>query len=211
MNIWRAARVGDVGEVERLVGEDSDLLDAKSRACKTPLMRASEKGRTGVVQWLVDEGAAMNERADDGHTALWLACSLGKPSVVGLLLQRGADPTIVNFGGYTPLIAASDAGHVDVVRLLLGNPSARATINHCTWYGQTALSWACYRGRGMVARALLQSGADLTIAEQGGVTPMAIAKHYHALPHGRAEGRRECVAALEVRFCLASPAPSGRG
>jgi hypothetical protein len=57
-----------------------------------------------------------------------------------------------------------------------------------------------------VARALLESGADLTIANDHGTTPMAIAKQDPPPPHLNhpqnsvsAEGRRDCVAALEVR------------
>jgi hypothetical protein len=48
-------------------------------------------------------------------------------------------------------------------------------------------------------RALLENGADPTIADKEGITPMAIAKTA-SLPYGiTAGGRWECVAALEVR------------
>jgi uncharacterized protein len=53
-------------------------------------MVASRAGHIKVVQWLLDEGAAINENDDFGLTALALACSLGHPSVVTLLLKRGA-------------------------------------------------------------------------------------------------------------------------
>jgi hypothetical protein len=57
-------------------------------------------------------------------------------------------------------------------------------------------------------RALLESGADPTITDISGITPTAIAKpHPPDVPPGiTAEGRRECVTALEVRplsFALA--------
>jgi hypothetical protein len=56
-------------------------------------------------------------------------------------------------------------------------------------------------------RLLLEGGADPTIADNHGTTPMAIAKqdappplHNYPQPSVSAEGRRECVAALEVRL-----------
>jgi hypothetical protein len=38
-DIWRAAKAGDVGEVERLVGQDPGLLDARDDG-RTPALDA---------------------------------------------------------------------------------------------------------------------------------------------------------------------------
>jgi ankyrin repeat protein len=126
--------------------------------------------------------------------------------VVRLLLARGGDPAIATHAGSTPLIIASLDGHLEVVHLLLGHPSAKADINRRDDQGRIALWWACDKGRGGVVRALLESGADPTIAITNGSTPMAIAKQ-HPPAYISAEGRRECVAALEVRSCPALPLP----
>jgi ankyrin repeat protein len=126
--------------------------------------------------------------------------------VVGLLLERGADPTITNNRRSTPLMAASHRGHLEVVRLLLSHPSAKISIDHRDVDGWTALYWACNFGRGGVVRALLESGANPTIADKDGAIPLSRAKE---IPDKRdeafgvsAEGRRECLATLEVRLCL---------
>jgi hypothetical protein len=74
-HIWRAAHDGDLAEVERLVGLDPGLLDARYYDQGwTPLMFASREGHVGVARWLLDHGAAINERTDDGVTVLVLAC-----------------------------------------------------------------------------------------------------------------------------------------
>jgi hypothetical protein len=60
----------------------------------------------------------------------------------------------------------------------------------------TALHKACRYGRGEIVKALLESGADPTIANNEGTTPMASAKQGIG-PLNDAESR-ECVALLEV-------------
>jgi uncharacterized protein len=208
-DIWEAAETGDLGGVEWLVEQDPGLLNARDGRGGTPLMCASAKGHVEVVRWLLDKGAAINERDDEGGpTALELACYHGSPAVVRLLVVRGADPTNGNIISATALMFASSRGHLEVVRLLLDHPSARATINERDTKGRTALWWACHKARGVVARLLLENGADPIIVRAycaGGGKPMAAAKDDH-FPEGvTAEGRRKCVAALEVRTLSSSP------
>jgi hypothetical protein len=126
--------------------------------------------------------------------------------VVRLLLERGADPTIAADGGWSPLMTASLNGRLETVRLLLDHPSVKTSINHRGRGGRTALWCACLKGRGGVVRALLESVADPTVARNDGTTPTATAKEVPQQGAGvpehlktSAEGRRECVAALEVR------------
>jgi hypothetical protein len=204
--IWDAAVNGDVGEMERLLEQDPGMLDSRDGHTWTPLVIASSKGHVGVVRVVLDKGAAINQRDPVGSTALFYACCGGRTPVVRLLLERGADPTIARQGGPTPLVIASQNGHLEVVRLLLGHASAKTAINDRDAEGKTALWLACYRGRGGVVRALLENGADTTIANNDGITPMAIAKKTAPLPEGvTVEARRECVAALEVRHQIMSP------
>jgi ankyrin repeat protein len=208
VGIWHAAQEGDVGEVERLVGHDPGLLDARDGYTWTPLTCASFGGHTGLVRLLLDKGAALDAQDDCQRTVLYFACCFGRTPVVRLLLERGADPAIARQGDWTPLMAASYKGHLEIVRVLLGHPSAKASINRRDETGRTALWRACQMGRGGIARALLEGGADPTTADSNGITPMAIAKETAPLPYGvTAEGRRECVAALEVSSCSPRPSP----
>jgi hypothetical protein len=149
VGIWRAAYDGGVREVDRLVGQNPGLLNAKDeRYGQTPLMRASREGHVGVVRGLLDKGASINEHSHAWLTAVWCASAEGRLPVVRLLLERGADPAIANHWGATPLLIASRDGHLEIVRLLLDHPSAKATIDHRDEYSKTALWHASYYGRG---------------------------------------------------------------
>jgi ankyrin repeat protein len=210
LEIQRAGLNGDVSLMERLVELDPALLHARNGKGLTALTLASWGGEAGLVRWLVDRGAVLDQRCNDGCTAVWLASSQGCVPVVSLLVERGADPSIANDQGMTPLMASSTKGHLEVVRWLVGHPSAKATVNQRAPDGMTALLLACGFGHAGVARALLDGGADPTIAHPDGTTPMAIAKQ--GLDHeGRAAGCRECIAALEVRLSSWYDCPSSTG
>ena len=107
-----------------------------------------------------------------------------------LLLEKGASPASPNSYGLTPLMVASFKGHAGVVDRLLHHPQATATLDHRDREGSTALLLACHKSHGGVVRWLLEAGADPTIADYYGRSPMAIA---------RQEGKEECVMLLEVR------------
>jgi hypothetical protein len=147
-----------------------------------------------VVRWLLDRGVSINEQDLGGCTALYLASCWGHPPVVRLLLERGTDPTIAS-QGVIPLMITSGYGHTEVVRCLLAHPSADATINQRDDTGRTALWHVCFCGGTEIVRLLLKHGADPTIADNDGTTPMAIAQN----PRHGYRGRPECVAALKVR------------
>jgi ankyrin repeat protein len=67
--------------------------------------------------------------------------------------------------------------------------------------------FACYYGCGGVVRVLLEHGADPTIANDDGETPMAVAKENPDMDIISAEGRLECVAALEVSLDFSPSVP----
>jgi hypothetical protein len=207
VDIWFAAREGDLGEVQRLVGHDQGLLTAQPYGGwgPTPLTLASKEGHVEVVRWLLDQGAALDSQTYGG-TALYTACERRHTPVVRMLLERGANPRTACPEGRTPLTTAIRGRYLEGVRLTLGHLRGKAAVNRRDQYGQTALWDASFYGLGGIVWALLESGADPTIADHHGTTPTATAKKTAPLPCGvTAEGRQECVALLEVRSLSCLP------
>jgi ankyrin repeat protein len=92
----------------------------KSHRGHTALMHASSVGYVPVVRLLLRSmgGVGLNERDQDGRTALLDACTDGRAYVLRALLLAGADHTIADNDDTTPLQVAEEKEHHECVALL---------------------------------------------------------------------------------------------
>lgn len=119
-----------------------------------------------------------------GATPLLLAAKTGANSAIPLLIQHGALLDLPNQGGITPIMTAAGMGHngnatrgrfktptdgVESIKLLA---TAGGNINAQNDAGQTALHAAAQKGWTEVVKVLLELGADASIADNGGRTPL---------------------------------------
>ncbi|XP_028161916.1 kinase D-interacting substrate of 220 kDa B isoform X2 [Ostrinia furnacalis] len=100
----------------------------------------------------------IDDRDENGTTALMLACEGGHAAAARSLLAAGADAGACDADGWTPLAFAARAGHVAVARDLL-DAGARVDPRDCG--GWTPLMWAAYKGHEEVVAVLLEKGADV--------------------------------------------------
>ncbi|XP_049824208.1 kinase D-interacting substrate of 220 kDa B isoform X3 [Aethina tumida] len=112
----------------------------------------------GLESFLENKQVQIDDKDENGATALMVAATKGRSNFVSKLLANGADPNVEDNDGWTALLCASKEGHADVVRQLL---EASAAVDHRDMGGWTSLMWATYKGRTEVALALLQAGADV--------------------------------------------------
>lgn len=70
------------------------------------------------VKLLVDTGADVNAKSDNGLTALIIAVANDHPSNLRLLLSAGADPNAKDKDGKTPMMWANEQGRAEIVRIL---------------------------------------------------------------------------------------------
>ena len=98
------------------------------------------------------------EAIDEAGTRLWNAISRNNiEEVKQLITENVAD---LNAGESAPLIFASWAGRIECVQALI---KAGANVNFIGKDGETALSRACINNQILVAKALIEAGADVNL------------------------------------------------
>jgi len=169
-NLYRAAVIGDLAEVKRLVvdcGANPNIQSAVDGG--TPLHVAADRGYLRIVKFLLEHGANPNMKNNYGNTPLHFAATYGHPEVAELLLEHGANPNMKNNYGNTPLYFAAMYGYPEVVKLLLEHGANPNIQNN---YGDTPLHYAVDGCFVDVVRVLLEHGADPTIRDNEGRTPL---------------------------------------
>ena len=83
------------------------------------LMVAVEETNLPAVELLLARKAPLEQRDEQGMTALALAAQMGFHEAVEALLESGADPNSRDIAGMTPLDVAEEHGALDIASLLL--------------------------------------------------------------------------------------------
>jgi hypothetical protein len=124
------------------------------------LHAAAYKGFVECVQWLLDNGAAINLRGGELDTALQAACSRNEEEVVKLLLDNEAEVNLQGGKFGTALTAACYVGNEMIVKLLI---VSGADPNLQSGRYNTALQAASIQGHEVIVKLLLEKGADVKL------------------------------------------------
>jgi ankyrin repeat protein len=192
VGLHRAAHDGDVATIRKLAAEGADL-EARDRAGRTPLHVAAFASQDEAVRALAEAGADLDALEDQAYDIVTIAAVADDLQMVDLALSLGASAGNVTspYDG-TALIAAAHLGHHEVVERLIAGGAPLDHVNNLAW---TALIEAVVLGDGgpdhvATVRALVEGGADRSIGDRNGVTP---------LEHARTRGYAEITAILEDR------------
>lgn len=183
-----AATAGDLERVEALLDRGADV-DGRDATGRTAVTAAAYGGHAGVVRRLVEAGADVDLQDSTRANALLSTGETGYLDVLEEVLAADPDLSRTNRFGGTALIPAADRGHVEVVRRLL---RTEIDVDHVNDLGWTALLEAVILGDGgprhrEIVRLLVAAGADVSLADRDGVTPLA---------HARSRGYRAIAAVL---------------
>jgi uncharacterized protein len=169
---------GDLLKVKRLINEGADL-EERDDAGRTAVHLAAFASNEELLTALVDAGADINALENDRYDVITIAAVENDTEMLQVALSLGAKPDNITspYDG-TALIAAAHLGHYETVLLLI---EAGAPLDHVNNLGWTALIESIVLGDGgdrhvRTARALIDAGADVSIADRSGVTPLAHAK-----------------------------------
>ena len=182
--LHRAAHANDAAAVAALAADGADL-DGRDESGRTPAHVAAFASSEAALRALAEAGADMNALENQAYDVVTIAAVANDVEMLSLALELGNRVDLVTspYEG-TALIAAAHLGHHEVVRRLI---AAGAPLDHVNNLGWTALIEAVVLGNGganhiATVRSLVEAGADLSIADREGVTPLR-----HAEDRGYAE------------------------
>ncbi|XP_052509378.1 arf-GAP with coiled-coil, ANK repeat and PH domain-containing protein 3 isoform X2 [Budorcas taxicolor] len=115
----RAARTRDLPALAAALahGAEVNWADAEDEG-KTPLVQAVLGGSLIVCEFLLQNGADVNQRDSHGRAPLHHATLLGRTGQVCLFLKRGADQHALDHAQQDPLSIAVQEANADIVTLL---------------------------------------------------------------------------------------------
>lgn len=133
------------------------------------LFTAARKGDLRAVRRILERGASINGRDQNGWTALHRASFKGHVDIVRILIEKCVDVDAKDRDGYTALHCATESGHTDVVELLV---KKGADIGARTNKGLTARQIAESLDYAGIKRTLVHgSTTKETAGEIGGALP----------------------------------------
>jgi ankyrin repeat protein len=168
------------------------------------VLEASEAGNLqAMVESLDSYGLDINEKGDEGDTALHIGCLYGHLAIVQECLRRGATATATDEDGSTPLHDASAGGYYEIAKLLLEHG---ALVDAFDGDGDSPLHLAANGGHGNVAELLLlRAGAErrtslLSTANSSGYKPVDLAEDPALVAQLRLEESAEDEASVGAAF-----------
>lgn len=165
-----AAEGGHLACIDCLLDRGADVRQRDTFDNATALHWAAYGGSLSVVRRLVEAGCAVTDDGDAHEMGVlgWSTCFHDvHDGVADFLIESGAEPT---------LVAAIALDRADLVLRLAGEDPRRITRqmsrleHHCT-----PLHFAVRRNRANIVGLLLDLGADATIRDSRGQTPLGYA------------------------------------
>ncbi|XP_025196878.1 kinase D-interacting substrate of 220 kDa isoform X2 [Melanaphis sacchari] len=147
--------------LKRINGDTQNLhtSDSMVSLCYRALHNyISENNLEGLQGFLENRRVLVDDRDDNGATALHYAATKGKLQFLRELINHGSDVNIEDNDNWTALICAAKEGHIDICAELLDHG---ADIEHRDMGGWTSLIWSSYCGYTNLANFLLDRGADI--------------------------------------------------
>jgi len=172
--LMTVARTGNVEAAKVLLAHGADVNAREQWRQQTPLMWAVAESHPEMAQELIAHGADVNARQVEWH---WERQVTKEPREKWMPL-----------GGQTPLLFAARQGCVECARVLL---KAGADINATDPNHMSSMVEALINGHYDFAVFLLEQGADPTIADETGRTPLYAAVDDHTMPESNLPSPRE--------------------
>ena len=187
--LWGAAVAGKLPAIEAALAEGTDVNAQDDEVGLAPLAWAALHGQTEAMRLLIEKGADVNARSEDGNTPLHVAAFLGQAEAAKLLIDNGADINARDEDGETPAdVLKTDPGTTTFIASMLGInlrqegkfaalKNGRQDIAKLLHVDETVLTattlWeAAYTGNLSFMKQALADGADANAREPQNETPL---------------------------------------
>lgn len=133
-----AAETSDLALLNLVMQQSPQLLASRDLCSMTALCIAAYCGHTDFFKALVDAGADLKHRDEDGRSILSIASGAGHLDIVVFILEKGLSPNDDTGGVCSPLHAAAAGGHRRVCEYLLENGAWAGWISNWKTPAQAA-------------------------------------------------------------------------
>jgi TPR repeat protein len=161
----------NINKIKKLIHKGFNI-NTYNCAGDTLLSKAIEYGKTDVVNFLISQGANINDTYS-GQTLLHLAIKKGNIKIFKILINNGIDIHKKNFRGMTPLAYASFIGEPKMVKILIEHRAKVNIVNNDDFLypkGMTPLLYAASQSNPKVVKILLDNGANIYSKNADGKT-----------------------------------------
>ncbi|KAK8765283.1 hypothetical protein V5799_032119 [Amblyomma americanum] len=199
---FSAAQSPSTGVLATLLGRmDAGQVDIRDALKQTALHKSALACQPENMAALLKRGANPLMQDAEGRTSLHLCAASSRPAALAccrLLLDW--EPTLAawqDYQGCTPLHMAVASGSLTVIDLLTQRGGRE--VNTADNLFRAPLHWAVILGRLQAAKILMDRGADASLGDQAGVTPLLYACSCASAEQGK------LVALLLSRYGGAAP------
>ncbi|XP_068249793.1 transient receptor potential cation channel subfamily A member 1 homolog isoform X2 [Palaemon carinicauda] len=174
-SVFWCAEQGNLEALEVLLKREecAELVDVSDRSDNSPLHIAAFHGYIGIINALLIAGSKIDNKNEDGETALHIAAEEGQVKVVRELVKRyNFLISDQNEESNTPLHLACLHGQNEVVKILLAAGADVQARNTSLW---TPLDCAAAKGHVLCVHHLLDYDAPLDPLDKTKTTPLQLA------------------------------------